>query len=95
MGLACMGLHIHSPQSSIVKLCLAVPFLGRVKDKCKLQQTFSVDPIYLRHDNSGATDFMVQKYPTGALLAEYSFSDFQEYLNLHFSHYTTPPFNQL
>ncbi|XP_049637400.1 histidine decarboxylase isoform X2 [Suncus etruscus] len=30
-----------------------------VKDKYKLQQTFSVDPIYLRHANSGvATDFM-------------------------------------
>uniref|UniRef100_A0AAY4DXG3 Histidine decarboxylase n=1 Tax=Denticeps clupeoides TaxID=299321 RepID=A0AAY4DXG3_9TELE len=29
-----------------------------VKDKCKLQQTFSVDPLYLRHDNSGAIDFM-------------------------------------
>ncbi|XP_054420789.1 histidine decarboxylase isoform X2 [Pteronotus mesoamericanus] len=30
-----------------------------VKDKYKLQQTFSVNPIYLRHDNSGAaTDFM-------------------------------------
>lgn len=32
----------------------------RVKDKHKLQQTFSVNPIYLRHANSGAaTDFMV------------------------------------
>jgi hypothetical protein len=32
----------------------------RVKDKYKLQQTFSVNPIYLRHANSGAaTDFMV------------------------------------
>ncbi|XP_018432201.1 PREDICTED: histidine decarboxylase isoform X2 [Nanorana parkeri] len=30
-----------------------------VRDKYKLQQTFSVDPIYLRHANSGAaTDFM-------------------------------------
>ncbi|XP_010354915.1 histidine decarboxylase isoform X2 [Rhinopithecus roxellana] len=30
-----------------------------VKDKYKLQQTFSVNPIYLRHANSGvATDFM-------------------------------------
>ncbi|XP_053128647.1 histidine decarboxylase isoform X2 [Hemicordylus capensis] len=30
-----------------------------VKDKYKLQQTFSVNPIYLRHPNSGsATDFM-------------------------------------
>ncbi|XP_062998861.1 histidine decarboxylase isoform X2 [Elgaria multicarinata webbii] len=30
-----------------------------VKDKHKLQQTFSVNPIYLRHPNSGsATDFM-------------------------------------
>uniref|UniRef100_A0AAY5KX47 Histidine decarboxylase n=1 Tax=Esox lucius TaxID=8010 RepID=A0AAY5KX47_ESOLU len=30
-----------------------------VKDKFKLQQTFSVDPIYLRHENSDqATDFM-------------------------------------
>ncbi|XP_041917733.1 histidine decarboxylase [Alosa sapidissima] len=34
-----------------------------VKDKCKLQQTFSVDPIYLRHDNSGATDFMHWQIP--------------------------------
>lgn len=32
----------------------------RVKDKYKLQQTFSVDPVYLRHENSqAATDFMV------------------------------------
>lgn len=32
----------------------------RVKNKYKLQQTFSVNPIYLRHANSGAaTDFMV------------------------------------
>uniref|UniRef100_A0A667WQ28 Histidine decarboxylase n=1 Tax=Myripristis murdjan TaxID=586833 RepID=A0A667WQ28_9TELE len=30
-----------------------------VKDKYKLQQTFSVDPVYLRHENSqAATDFM-------------------------------------
>nr|XP_046204886.1 histidine decarboxylase-like [Oncorhynchus gorbuscha] len=30
-----------------------------VKDKVKLQQTFSVDPVYLRHENSDqATDFM-------------------------------------
>ncbi|KAJ0001613.1 hypothetical protein NQD34_001409 [Periophthalmus magnuspinnatus] len=30
-----------------------------VKDKFKLQQTFSVDPVYLRHENSqAATDFM-------------------------------------
>ncbi|KAF4017468.1 hypothetical protein G4228_009212, partial [Cervus hanglu yarkandensis] len=30
-----------------------------VKDKYKLQQTFSVDPVYLRHADSGvATDFM-------------------------------------
>ncbi|XP_030620695.1 histidine decarboxylase [Chanos chanos] len=35
-----------------------------VKDKCKLQQTFSVDPVYLRHDNSGdATDFMHWQIP--------------------------------
>jgi hypothetical protein len=34
---------------------------NRVKDKVKLQQTFSVDPVYLRHENSDqATDFMVQ-----------------------------------
>lgn len=32
----------------------------RVKDKYKLQQTFTVDPVYLRHENSkAATDFMV------------------------------------
>lgn len=32
----------------------------RVKDKYKLQQTFTVDPLYLRHENSSAaTDFMV------------------------------------
>ena len=32
----------------------------RVKDKYKLQQTFSVNPVYLRHADSGAaTDFMV------------------------------------
>ncbi|XP_056111769.1 histidine decarboxylase isoform X1 [Rhinichthys klamathensis goyatoka] len=29
-----------------------------VKNKMKLQQTFTVDPLYLRHDNSDATDFM-------------------------------------
>ncbi|XP_062860724.1 histidine decarboxylase [Trichomycterus rosablanca] len=34
-----------------------------VKDKMKLQQTFSVDPLYLRHDNSGATDFMHWQIP--------------------------------
>uniref|UniRef100_A0A3B1K409 Histidine decarboxylase n=1 Tax=Astyanax mexicanus TaxID=7994 RepID=A0A3B1K409_ASTMX len=34
-----------------------------VKDKFKLQQTFSVDPLYLRHDNSGATDFMHWQIP--------------------------------
>ncbi|MBN3296311.1 DCHS decarboxylase, partial [Amia calva] len=35
-----------------------------VKDKYKLQQTFSVDPIYLRHENSGAaTDFMHWQIP--------------------------------
>ncbi|XP_015281340.1 PREDICTED: histidine decarboxylase isoform X1 [Gekko japonicus] len=35
-----------------------------VKDKCKLQQTFSVNPIYLRHPNSGsATDFMHWQIP--------------------------------
>lgn len=34
--------------------------IHRVKDKYKLQRTFSVNPVYLRHDNSGAaTDFMV------------------------------------
>ncbi|XP_075387891.1 histidine decarboxylase isoform X2 [Tenrec ecaudatus] len=37
-----------------------------VKDKYKLQQTFSVNPVYLRHANSGAaTDFM------GTELAKY------------------------
>ncbi|XP_072254894.1 histidine decarboxylase [Pyxicephalus adspersus] len=35
-----------------------------VRDKYKLQQTFSVDPIYLRHANSGAaTDFMHWQIP--------------------------------
>ncbi|ETE57945.1 Histidine decarboxylase, partial [Ophiophagus hannah] len=35
-----------------------------VKDKYKLQQTFSVNPIYLRHPNSGsATDFMHWQIP--------------------------------
>ncbi|KAF7656348.1 hypothetical protein LDENG_00042710 [Lucifuga dentata] len=35
-----------------------------VKDKYKLQQTFSVDPIYLRHENSqAATDFMHWQIP--------------------------------
>ncbi|KAM5245186.1 histidine decarboxylase [Hipposideros larvatus] len=35
-----------------------------VKDKHKLQQTFSVNPIYLRHANSGAaTDFMHWQIP--------------------------------
>uniref|UniRef100_A0A4W4HHH6 Histidine decarboxylase n=1 Tax=Electrophorus electricus TaxID=8005 RepID=A0A4W4HHH6_ELEEL len=34
-----------------------------VKDKFKLQQTFNVDPLYLRHDNSGATDFMHWQIP--------------------------------
>ncbi|KAA0715325.1 Histidine decarboxylase [Triplophysa tibetana] len=29
-----------------------------VKNKLKLQQTFTVDPLYLRHDNSDTTDFM-------------------------------------
>uniref|UniRef100_A0A8C9W7N2 Histidine decarboxylase n=1 Tax=Scleropages formosus TaxID=113540 RepID=A0A8C9W7N2_SCLFO len=35
-----------------------------VKDKYKLQQTFTVDPVYLRHENSGAaTDFMHWQIP--------------------------------
>ncbi|XP_045545601.1 histidine decarboxylase [Salmo salar] len=35
-----------------------------VKDKYKLQQTFSVDPVYLRHENSDqATDFMHWQIP--------------------------------
>ncbi|XP_070618876.1 histidine decarboxylase [Erythrolamprus reginae] len=35
-----------------------------VKDKYKLQQTFSVNPVYLRHPNSGsATDFMHWQIP--------------------------------
>ncbi|KAG5206694.1 hypothetical protein JEQ12_018267 [Ovis aries] len=35
-----------------------------VKDKYKLQQTFSVDPVYLRHADSGvATDFMHWQIP--------------------------------
>ncbi|EHB18409.1 Histidine decarboxylase [Heterocephalus glaber] len=35
-----------------------------VKDKMKLQQTFSVNPVYLRHANSGsATDFMHWQIP--------------------------------
>ncbi|XP_066491107.1 histidine decarboxylase [Tiliqua scincoides] len=35
-----------------------------VKDRFKLQQTFSVNPIYLRHPNSGsATDFMHWQIP--------------------------------
>uniref|UniRef100_A0A8C2CB93 Histidine decarboxylase n=1 Tax=Cyprinus carpio TaxID=7962 RepID=A0A8C2CB93_CYPCA len=29
-----------------------------VKNKMKLQQTFTVDPLYLRHENSDTTDFM-------------------------------------
>ncbi|CDQ92152.1 unnamed protein product [Oncorhynchus mykiss] len=37
---------------------------NRVKDKYKLQQTFSVDPVYLRHENSDqATDFMHWQIP--------------------------------
>lgn len=39
----------------------------RVKDKFKLQQTFSVNPVYLRHANSGAaTDFMVSGWKGAA-----------------------------
>ncbi|XP_072321675.1 histidine decarboxylase [Eucyclogobius newberryi] len=35
-----------------------------VKDKFKLQQTFNVDPVYLRHENSQvATDFMHWQIP--------------------------------
>uniref|UniRef100_A0A3Q3JBN0 Histidine decarboxylase n=1 Tax=Monopterus albus TaxID=43700 RepID=A0A3Q3JBN0_MONAL len=35
-----------------------------IKDKYKLQQTFSVDPVYLRHENSqAATDFMHWQIP--------------------------------
>ncbi|XP_051919658.1 histidine decarboxylase [Hippocampus zosterae] len=35
-----------------------------VKDKLQLQQTFSVDPVYLRHENSqAATDFMHWQIP--------------------------------
>lgn len=37
--------------------------IDRVKDKYKLHQTFSVNPVYLRHPNSGAAvDFMVSCY---------------------------------
>uniref|UniRef100_A0A674ACG1 Histidine decarboxylase n=1 Tax=Salmo trutta TaxID=8032 RepID=A0A674ACG1_SALTR len=40
-----------------------------VKDKYKLQQTFSVDPVYLRHENSDqATDFMEGNALTQELL---------------------------
>ncbi|KAG8001271.1 Histidine decarboxylase [Nibea albiflora] len=36
----------------------------RVKDKYKLQQTFTVDPLYLRHENSqAATDYMHWQIP--------------------------------
>ena len=39
---------------------MVLPCFLRVKDKYKLQQTFTVDPVYLRHENSqAATDFMV------------------------------------
>lgn len=44
------------------KISAYFPFF-RVRDKYKLQQTFSVDPVYLRHENSqAATDFMVLYY---------------------------------
>ena len=49
-------------KSLLVDNMLELCFL-RVKDKFKLQQTFSVDPVYLRHENSqAATDFMVQVF---------------------------------
>lgn len=39
---------------------MVLRYYFRVKDKYKLQQTFTVDPLYLRHENSSAaTDFMV------------------------------------
>ncbi|XP_057344782.1 histidine decarboxylase isoform X5 [Manis pentadactyla] len=42
-----------------------------VKDKFKLQQTFSVNPVYLRHANSGAaTDFMGPNCLTESVLKE-------------------------
>lgn len=70
------GSRASSPQESLASsgeapatnACLET---HRVKDKYKLQQTFSVNPIYLRHANSGkATDFMVsaQKWPLGRKL---------------------------
>lgn len=46
--------------SGIFLLSTICSTVNRVKDKYKLQQTFSVNPVYLRHANSGAaTDFMV------------------------------------
>ncbi|XP_073067935.1 histidine decarboxylase-like isoform X5 [Manis javanica] len=42
-----------------------------VKDKYKLQQTFNVNPVYLRHANSGvATDFMGPNCLTESVLKE-------------------------
>ncbi|KAG2470480.1 DCHS decarboxylase, partial [Polypterus senegalus] len=49
-----------------IKKSWCQPFITElwVKDKYKLQQTFSVNPLYLRHENSGAaTDFMHWQIP--------------------------------
>lgn len=46
--------------SAFILLNLVPSTIDRVKDKYKLHQTFSVNPVYLRHANSGAAiDFMV------------------------------------
>ncbi|KAG7278852.1 hypothetical protein CRUP_010415 [Coryphaenoides rupestris] len=52
-----LWLHVDAAYAGTAYFC---PELRWVKDKYKLQQTFSVDPVYLRHENSqAATDFMV------------------------------------
>lgn len=61
--------------------------IDRVKDKYKLHQTFSVNPIYLRHPNSGAAvDFMVSFYLSWCfkLPIEWSNDDWEIPLELFF-----------
>lgn len=50
-------------------------FFRRVKDKIKLEQAFTVDPVYLRHGYSQVVDFMVrctQHTQTQTVVAENS-----------------------
>lgn len=62
--------------SALILLNLVPCTINRVKDKYKLHQTFSVNPVYLRHANSGAAiDFMVSYYLSFYFILPIKFSN--------------------